>query len=111
MTLFTIISVDTDNGNGQIPDVPENVRVTSVTASTITVTWDPSDHATSYTVVWRLSGGGEQSSGTDADTTMFTIHDLVAGTTYFITVTARNEVGDSASNTMTQATGKYKSFY
>ena len=87
--------------------MPENVRVTSVTSSTITVTWEPAAYATSYTVVWRLSGGEEEPTGTDEATTMFVVPLLAPGTSYVISVTARNEVGDSGRVTITQATGKY----
>lgn len=68
------------------PDVVRNLTVTSVTTSSVSLSWtEPVGNSSFYIVEWT---GGNVTVGKNATETSVTISDLTAGVQYEITVTA-----------------------
>ena len=86
----------TTTGTQLIPSVPSNVKVTSISNTTMKISWSPSARATSYEITSLAHGSRVIYSGTD---TYFTVSGLKAKTTYVFGVTAVNAYGKSTSAT------------
>lgn len=82
------VSVTTDSPPTSAPKPPKDLTVTATTTSTVALSWQASDTATSYTV---YRGDTKVSSGITA--TSYTATGLSADTAYHFTVTASNAVG------------------
>ena len=87
------------------PLKPTEIRAESPTTNSITLTWNPATYANTYVVSWNLREE-EISRGTNGGRESFIIPDLVAGSSYIIKVTARNEFEDTDSDVVTGLTGK-----
>lgn len=86
------------------PAKPTEIRAESATTNSITLTWSPTTYADVYAVTWNL-GEGEMSSEINEER-MFTIPDLMAGSSYTIRVTAHNGFRETNSDIITGLTGK-----
>jgi hypothetical protein len=81
-----------------IPDAPTSLAASLVPATSIDLTWDPVDNATSYEIFRSTTGDSgpysfiSDSSGLTSYSDTFS---LVAATTYWHKVSAYNDVGDS----------------
>ena len=87
------------------------VDITSVTSTTIPLTWTSAGSVVnSYVIVWRYDGecsGVRGGRGTVAgDMTSYTIEGLEEYITYSITVTATNDVGSAVSQVATVRTSE-----
>lgn len=81
-----------------LKDIIENLKVSSVTDSSVTLSWSPISVATGYRVYrYNASSGAYEIAGTitDSDTTSFTDTSLAAGTQYIYKVRAYTK-SDSA---------------
>ena len=89
------------------------VNMTSVTSTTIPLTWTSAgSEVNSYEVEWRYDGecfdvmGGRANVTGHEDMTSYTIKDLEEYITYSITVTATNNVSSAVSEVATVRTSK-----
>ncbi len=94
-----------DTSDGGVPAVPANV-VASAGSDAITVTWDPVDGASTYTLYWDTSEDVSPETGTAQSdvSSPFTHDDVDAGATYYYVVTAINDAGESPASDVAQAT-------
>lgn len=75
------------------PDPPDNLEISSPTASSLILSWDAAFGASSYTVYRALSASGSYSSlGATAGTT-FTDTTCSSGTTYYYKIKSENSSG------------------
>ncbi len=87
------LAADTSSpGTSKAPGVPTNLRVDSLTGTTVRIGWTPVEGATGYHVYW---GGGIVTNATGP---AFTTGTLKAGTSYSFTVDAYNSHGTSAKS-------------
>ncbi|MYW17684.1 chitinase [Streptomyces sp. SID486] len=86
------------SGTGQPPAPPAGLRATSVTASSVGLSWSAATGATSY-AVYRDGVKAQTVTGTSA-----TVSGLTASTAYSFQVTAVNDAGESAKSTAVTAT-------
>ncbi|MEU7410475.1 glycoside hydrolase family 18 protein [Streptomyces sp. NPDC042638] len=86
------------SGTGQPPAPPAGLRATSVTASSVGLSWSAATGATSY-AVYRDGVKALTMTGTSA-----TVSGLTASTAYSFQVTAVNDAGESAKSTAVTAT-------
>ena len=99
-----------------VPIEPQNVEVTPVSGSELSVSWTAPDQPPNappvlyYTVSWKEGGGegGSHNISGHADT-MYQITGLAQGTQYTVTVTAHNSVGrsDPATGSGTTFSGEW----
>jgi plastocyanin len=85
-----------------LPAVPTGLSVTTNSASTVAIQWNPAAGATSYILEAGTSSGLANVANADVGATMtFTASDVAAGT-YFVRVRGKNNCGTSgASNEVT----------
>ena len=81
------------------PAAPTNLVATATGQTTISLTWNAVQNATSYKVY-----NGENVVVSDLTATTYTVENLTAGTEYCYYVTAVNEDGESAASTTACAT-------
>ncbi|MFJ4583249.1 chitinase [Streptomyces echinatus] len=86
------------SGTGQPPAAPAGLRTTSVTSSSVGLSWSAVTGATSY-AVYRDGVKTQTVTGTSA-----TVSGLTASTAYGFQVTAANDAGESAKSTAVTAT-------
>lgn len=70
----------------------------------VTLTWDASPEASSYTVMYGTSSGSITTSAGNSLTTAKTVSSLDNGTTYYFSVIAKNSVGNVTSTNTLSAT-------
>ena len=87
-----------------VPIEPQNVVVTPVSGSELSVSWTAPDQPPNappvlyYTVSWKEEGGeGGSHNISGPANTMYQITGLAQGTQYTVTVTAHNSVGRSCA--------------
>ncbi|NKQ26748.1 chitinase [Streptomyces galbus] len=85
-------------GTGQPPAVPAGLRTTSVTSSSVGLSWSAVSGATSY-VLYRDGTRAQTVTGTSA-----TVSGLTASTAYSFQVAAANAAGESAKSAAVTAT-------
>ena len=99
-----------------VPIEPQNVVVTPVSGSELSVSWTAPDQPPNappvlyYTVSWKEEGGEEGSHNISGPAnTMYQITGLAQGTQYTVTVTAPNSVGrsDTATGNGTTFSGEW----
>jgi chitinase len=86
------------SGTGQPPAPPAGLRATSVTSSSVGLSWSAVTGATSY-AVYRDGARSQTVSGTSA-----TVTGLAASTAYSFQVTAVGDAGESAKSAAVTAT-------
>ena len=84
------------------PAAPTNLVATATGQTTISLTWDAVQNATSYNVY-----NGETVVVSGLTVTSYTVEGLTAGTEYCYKVTAVNEVGESEASTEACATTEF----
>ena len=91
-----------------MPAAPTNLRISAITCTSATLSWDGAGDATQYQVQWMLinAGPGRTASGSrtaSAALTSYTLMRLTESSEYFVQVTSlRNGIrGDSSSVTFT----------
>ena len=82
-----------------IPEAPTNLVATATGQTTISLTWNAVQNATSYNVY-----NGETVVVSGLTVTSYTVEGLTAGTEYCYNVTAVNEIGESEHSTEACAT-------
>ena len=85
-----------------VPAAPTNLVATATGQTTISLTWDAVQNATSYNVY-----NGETVVVSGLTVTSYTVEGLTAGTEYCYKVTAVNEVGESEASTEACATTEF----
>ncbi len=75
------------------PDSPDNLEISSPTASSLTLSWDAAFGASSYTVYRALSASGSYSSLGEIAGTTFTDTTCSSGTTYHYKIKSENSSG------------------
>ena len=82
------------------PCDPPNISMVTSTADSITVSWvsplDPNGNITSYTIAYRVEGGGVEGGGVEVvegDADHVVLRSLIAFTTYTIEVSANTSGG------------------
>ncbi|CUW31432.1 chitinase [Streptomyces reticuli] len=86
------------SGTGQPPAAPAGLRTTSVTSSSVGLSWSAVTGATGY-AVYRDGAKVQTVTGTSA-----TVSGLAASTAYSFQVTALNDAGESAKSATVTAT-------
>ncbi|MGV9760071.1 chitinase [Streptomyces tricolor] len=86
------------SGTGQPPAAPADLRTTSVTSSSVGLSWSAVTGATGY-AVYRDGAKVQTVTGTSA-----TVSGLAASTAYSFQVTALNDAGESAKSATVTAT-------
>ncbi|MFJ4327627.1 chitinase [Streptomyces tricolor] len=86
------------SGTGQPPAAPAGLRTTSVTSSSVGLSWSAVTGATGY-AVYRDGARVQTVTGTSA-----TVSGLAAATAYSFQVTALNDAGESAKSATVTAT-------
>ena len=84
------------------PAAPTNLVATATGQTTISLTWDAVQNATSYNVY-----SNDIVVASDLTVTSYTVEGLTAGTEYCYKVTAVNEVGESEASTEACATTEF----
>jgi chitodextrinase len=92
------VSLNGQGGTVQPPATPTGLAVTGTTSGTVTLSWNASAGATSYTV--RRNGANPVT----VSATSTTVTGLAANTTYSFTVSASNSAGSSAQSAPVTAT-------
>ena len=85
---WTLVPVETEQPTA--PATPTNLAATATGETTIVLTWDAVEGATSYNVY-----SGTTTVATALTETAYTVENLTAGTEYCYNVTAVNEAGES----------------
>ena len=85
---WTLVPVETEQPTA--PATPANLAATATGETTIVLTWDAVEGATSYNVY-----SGTTTVATALTETSYTVENLTAGTEYCYNVTAVNEAGES----------------
>ena len=83
------------------PEPPQNLAVRSTDATTIHLSWDPSDGATSYEIYLGTMGGDPIAYTSDTE---FDVTGLINGNTYCYAVKAVNDKGRSGYSVLECAT-------
>ncbi|WP_415380362.1 endo-1,4-beta-xylanase [Halosimplex sp. TS25] len=107
-TTTVTVTVEGDGGGSgdtQPPTTPENLSVTSTTASTVTVSWDAStDNGSSGLDHYAVSVDGSEDQTVGAGMTTATIDGLSAETAYQIAVSAVDGAGNESDAATVEAT-------
>ena len=88
----------------QIPPTPTNVTTTNQTQTTATITWDEALEAAGYRVFRSTSATGPFTQVAEVSTTSYVDQNLTPNTTYYYTVLAYNELGESAQTAALEVT-------
>jgi fibronectin type 3 domain-containing protein len=88
------------------PATPTSLRVSAVTANSVTLAWNPSANAAGYRIESSVDGatGWTLRGSTTPDTATFVDPGLAASTTLYYRVLAVNSAGSSAPSTVITAT-------
>jgi len=87
------------------PGAPTNLRVTSIGATMVTLSWQAPANVTGYQITRQIGAGSPQVVGTlAAGATSFSDSGLVAGSVYQYVVTASNVSGTGAGSTLSVTT-------
>lgn len=81
------------------PPVPTNFRGAAVDARSIRISWDDTPNETSYFLLCHLCPGD-----LPADTVTFLVTGLEPESTYYVKLTARNQYGESSTETISVRT-------
>ncbi|WP_436926914.1 endo-1,4-beta-xylanase [Halosimplex amylolyticum] len=107
-TTTVTVTVEGDGGGSgdtQPPTTPENLSVTSTTASTVTVSWDAStDNGTAGLDHYAVSVDGSQDQTAGAGMTTATVDGLSADTSYQIAVSAVDGADNESDAATVEAT-------
>jgi Ferredoxin len=85
------------------PATPQSVAASTISETSIRVSWNAAQYAANYIVQWSTQSAGPFTSAT-SDTTMYVIGGLTASTLYYVQVSASNSAGQSAVSTTVTAT-------
>jgi chitin-binding protein len=99
---FPDITVGTTGADQVPPSTPANVQVTSVTTSSVSLSWDASTDnvgVNGYRVYWRTGANSYQSVNTTG--TAYTKTGLASGVTYDFYVVATDAGGNVSGNSTT----------
>ena len=88
----------------QIPPTPTNVTTTNQTQTTATITWDEALEAAGYRVFRGTSATGPFTQVAEVSNTSYVDQNLTPNTTYYYTVLAYNELGESAQTAALEVT-------
>jgi len=105
-SLFLLSCGGSSGGGGQKvqpPATPTGLAATAGNAQ-VSLTWNASSGATSYTVGRGTVSGGPYSTTFSASTASYTDSTAVNGTTYYYVVDAANSAGTSANSSQVSAT-------
>ena len=94
---------DNPGGNDKTISPPTNVRAVAVSATSISVTWNPVAGATSYEVFYETGSIPTSALSTVAGTS-YTHTGLKPNTAYHYYVTAKNSAGTSGYSSRASAT-------
>lgn len=101
--VIDIVFNPTGGGGGTVPSAPTGLTATPGNAQ-VSLSWNASSGATSYSLYRATTSGGEASYRTGLTSTTFTDTGLTNGVTYFYKVTASNSVGQSGLSSEASAT-------
>ncbi|MDR0628978.1 MAG: fibronectin type III domain-containing protein [Treponema sp.] len=102
---YARVGAYTGGGNsGSPPSVPYNVTASASSASSITLSWSPVSGASGYWIYRKMKDDSYESFLTSASDTTYTDTGLYQGTTYYYTIVAYNEYGESSKSTAASAT-------
>lgn len=90
-------------GGTTVPAAPTGLTATAGNAQ-VSLTWNASAGATSYTVKRATNSGGPYTNVATATTTSYSNTGLTNGTTYYYIVSASNSAGESPNSTQVSAT-------
>ncbi|MCL2126932.1 MAG: fibronectin type III domain-containing protein [Treponema sp.] len=94
-----------NGGNGiKIPSTPTGVSATTLSSSSIQISWNAVSGATSYRVYRSTSASGTFNQVGNPTSTPFTDAGLSANTTYWYRVSATNSAGESSQSDVVSAT-------
>ncbi|MCK4539403.1 MAG: fibronectin type III domain-containing protein [Candidatus Krumholzibacteria bacterium] len=97
---------DSDTGTTPvtIPATPSGLAVITVGLPSLTLSWDASNNATSYTLYRSESVSGNFAQVYSGASTGFVDTDLIYGTTYYYQINAVNSAGESANSAAVSGT-------
>jgi fibronectin type 3 domain-containing protein len=90
--------VFTVTGGVAVPDIPGGVNASTHSSSSIQITWNASVGASAYKVYRSASSYGDYTYLADSSALSYTDTSLIAGTTYYYKVSARNAAGESGQS-------------
>ena len=91
-------------GGTNVPSTPTGVTATTLSSSSISVSWNSVSGATSYDVYYEIGSSSTKNFAGNTTNTSYTHSGLTASTTYYYYIKAKNSAGESGYSSFDSAT-------